>query len=74
MRRLLVCLFVMFCLTGCGEDKYKNGEVNVLNWSSYIPDSVINDFENEKTNNIVKMISHKNETDGFFIALFERTE
>lgn len=47
MRRLLVCLFIMLCLTGCGEDKYKNGEVNVLNWSSYIPDDVINDFENE---------------------------
>lgn len=47
MRRLLVCLFVLLFLTGCGEDKYSNGEVNVLNWSSYIPDDVINDFENE---------------------------
>lgn len=47
MRRLLVSLFILLCLTGCGEDKYKNGEVNVLNWSSYIPDDVINDFENE---------------------------
>ena len=39
---LLLCLFFM---TGCT----KNGSkvLNVLNWSSYIPDSVITDFEKE---------------------------
>lgn len=47
MRRLLVCLFILLYLTGCGEEKYKNGEVNVLNWSSYIPSDIISDFENE---------------------------
>lgn len=47
MKKLLVFLFILLCLTGCSEEKYKNGEVNVLNWSSYIPDDVINDFEKE---------------------------
>ena len=35
-------------LTGCSK-KEKN-EINVLNWSSYIPDSIIRDFE--KSTNI----------------------
>ena len=47
MKKILISIFILFLLTGCGEEKYKNGEVNVLNWSSYIPDSVIKDFENE---------------------------
>lgn len=47
MKKVLVCIFILLCLTGCGEEKYKNGEVNVLNWSSYIPNDVIRDFENE---------------------------
>ncbi len=29
------------------EESYKNGEINVLNWTSYIPDDVISDFEKE---------------------------
>lgn len=47
MKKLLVCIFILLCLTGCGEERYKNGEVNVLNWSSYIPADVIRDFERE---------------------------
>lgn len=43
-RKVLVFLIVLLC--GCGRREY-SGVVNVLNWSSYIPDSVIHDFENE---------------------------
>jgi len=39
-------VFVIIFLCGCRRSEY-NGEVNVLNWSSYIPDSVIHDFEDE---------------------------
>ena len=46
MKRVLCCLLIIFLLTGCSNVKY-SGVVNVLNWSSYIPDSIIHDFENE---------------------------
>ena len=40
---LLICL-----LCGCSNNSTDGkGVVNVLNWSSYIPDTVINDFEKE---------------------------
>lgn len=45
MKKIIICLFMLFLLTGCTNKKYENGEVNVLNWSSYIPDSVIRKFE-----------------------------
>lgn len=45
MKKLFIVLLIFF-LCGCGNSEYK-GEVNVLNWSSYIPDSVIHDFEDE---------------------------
>lgn len=41
---IIPCLLL---LTGCSTTNYKNGEVNVLNWSSYIPDEIIKDFEKE---------------------------
>lgn len=45
--KILVCVVILFFLTGCNtQDKYL-GTVNVLNWSSYIPDDVIRDFESE---------------------------
>lgn len=47
MKKLFWLIFFVFCLTGCVDNKYENGEVNVLNWSSYIPDSVIKEFEDE---------------------------
>lgn len=47
MKKLLVFIILTFTLTGCTSNKYENGEVNVLNWSSYIPDNVIKDFEEE---------------------------
>jgi len=46
MKKILVIL-IIFLLTGCTNKEYKNGEVNVLNWSSYIPSDVISDFEEE---------------------------
>ena len=45
MKKLLISLFLILLLTGCGRQTYENGEVNVLNWSSYIPEDVIKDFE-----------------------------
>lgn len=45
-KKLLGIILLVFLLTGCTTKKY-DGVVNVLNWSSYIPDSVIEDFEKE---------------------------
>jgi len=47
MKKLITTLLILLTLTGCSTKKYQNGEVNVLNWSSYIPNSVIKDFEEE---------------------------
>ena len=44
--KLLVLFILLLGLTGCSQ-KYENGEVNVFNWSEYIPDSVIRQFEKE---------------------------
>ena len=41
----LILLFLVLLLTGCTNDR----ELNILNWSSYIPDEVIKEFE-DKTN------------------------
>lgn len=45
-KKILLLFFTTIILNGCTSNKY-NGVVNVLNWSSYIPDSVISDFERE---------------------------
>ena len=45
-KKLLLLLTILLLLTGCKNTKYK-GTVNVLNWTSYIPDSVIRCFEKE---------------------------
>ena len=42
-----IWLIVIFMLSGCETNYHYDGEVNVLNWSSYIPDSVIHGFEDE---------------------------
>ena len=47
MKKVSISLFLILLLTGCDNKTYKNGEVNVLNWSSYIPNDVIRDFEEE---------------------------
>ena len=44
MKRILILIIFMFFLSGCGKERE---EVNILNWSSYIPDAVIRDFERE---------------------------
>lgn len=41
----ILILFILI-LSGCSNKEYKTS-INVLNWSSYIPDSVIRDFENK---------------------------
>lgn len=43
----VIILIIILLLTGCNKNEYINGEVNVLNWSSYIPQDVIEDFEKE---------------------------
>ena len=45
-KRLLIILFLLILCTGCAHSKDKR-QLNVLNWSSYIPSQVILDFEKE---------------------------
>ena len=45
--KIIYLFFLILFLSGCSKQDNYNGEVNVLNWSSYIPDSVIRDFEKE---------------------------
>lgn len=47
MKKIVFSLFLIMLLTGCTTTTYENGELNVLNWSSYIPNDVIDDFEEE---------------------------
>lgn len=47
MKKLLSIIIVVAILTGCTPNKENKKIVNVLNWSSYIPDEVITDFEKE---------------------------
>ena len=46
MRKFCLLVVCLLLLTGCGNKEYESS-INVLNWSSYIPDSVIRDFEKE---------------------------
>ena len=46
MKKYLVLILCLLLLTGC-TNKQDERIVNVLNWSSYIPDEVIKDFEKE---------------------------
>lgn len=48
MKKMMLLLIIIIFVSGCSNDtKNNNGEVNVLNWSSYIPYEVIDDFEKE---------------------------
>lgn len=47
MKKNLIIIVLLLLITGCKSNNNYKGEVNVLNWSSYIPDSVISDFEKE---------------------------
>lgn len=50
MKKIII-VFVLILLCGCGKkDDIK--ELNILNWSSYIPDEVILDFENSTGINV----------------------
>ena len=42
---VLIIFFMVIFLSGCTNKRSFEGELNVLNWSSYIPDEVIHDFE-----------------------------
>ena len=46
MKKLIILFISIFLLCGCTSNNY-NGEVNVLNWTSYIPYEIIRDFEKE---------------------------
>lgn len=45
MKRIVILLLTVLLITGCNNKKEE--QVNILNWSSYIPDEVIEDFEKE---------------------------
>ena len=47
MKKVIILSIVMLLLTGCQTKSDYKGKVNVLNWSSYIPDTVLRDFEKE---------------------------
>ena len=46
MKKIVIVIISVLLLCGCNKDNNKQ-EVNVLNWSSYIPFEVISDFEHE---------------------------
>ena len=45
MKKIIIFI-VILCACGCSNSEYI-GEVNVLNWTSYIPQEVIDNFERE---------------------------
>lgn len=47
MKKVLLLLLLLFFVSGCSNDNNKQEIVNVLNWSAYIPDEVIHNFEDE---------------------------
>lgn len=46
MKKIWLLIISILMLSGCTNNEYESS-INVLNWSSYIPDSVIRDFEKE---------------------------
>lgn len=45
MKKIIIFIFLLLILSGCTTNK--ENVVNILNWSSYIPDEVIRNFEKE---------------------------
>ena len=43
----LVLALSMFSFTGCGKKAGANGELNIFTWTEYVPESVIEKFEDE---------------------------
>ena len=60
-RRLLLIVLFLFLFTGCSKSTSSKRTLNVLNWSSYIPDSVILDFEKKTGINVNYMTYSSNE-------------
>ena len=60
MKRIIFILLIIISLTGCSKENNKK-VVNVLNWSSYIPSSVIEDFEKETGIHVNYMTYSSNE-------------
>lgn len=46
MKRIILLVIGILLLTGCSSKEY-DSIINVLNWSSYIPNDVIRDFEDK---------------------------
>ena len=46
MKKIIIIIVIVLCLCGCSNSN-PNNEVNVLNWSSYIPNEIIDEFERE---------------------------
>ena len=47
MKKIYVTLVILLVFISCGCTKKEKNVLNVLNWTSYIPDDVIRDFEKE---------------------------
>ena len=60
-KKLFVLVLFLFLLTGCGKSTDNKRVLNVLNWSSYIPNDVIIDFEKETGINVNYMTYSSNE-------------
>ncbi len=60
-KKLFVLVLFLFLLTGCGKNNDNKRVLNVLNWSSYIPNDVIIDFEKETGINVNYMTYSSNE-------------
>ena len=43
--KVIALIICMLLVCGCNQTKKYDGVLNVLNWTSYIPDEVIHDFE-----------------------------
>lgn len=46
MKKSIVFILMLLALVGCGKEEQKN-QLYLFNWSDYIPDEVISDFETE---------------------------
>ena len=46
MKKWLLTLLIIFLCSGCSKNENRR-QLNILNWSSYIPSNVIRDFEKE---------------------------
>ncbi len=47
MKKMLLLLLSLFLLTACGGSKEEKNELYLFNWSDYIPDELITNFEAE---------------------------